>query len=348
MNNQSYMDERKNQPIASPETGTVSTFYARVLLDYLKCINLNPDILFEPALIAQLNDSGSRIPITLWRMMFELAIAETGDLDLPLKVAEQLEPKHLGMLGFAIMSSQTLQDVVAILLRFEQLIDDVNTTTLIENGDHIELHWLPLLGPSIPIFMQQSLVCWVIIARQVTSKPELVCDVHFSFEQPKYLENYQRIFGGKLYFNAPVTKLVVHRSTLALPITLCNPATNNLLMTQVEKTLQSHTQPDFSQQIRQYLISNLASNKLSVADAAKAMNISVRTLQYQLEDCGLGYRNLLEQIRQEQAAHYLSTTDLSLYEITFLLGYSEQSSFQNAFRRWMGESPGSFRKNLGK
>ncbi len=342
------MDERKNKPVAPPTTGSVSTFYARALLDYLKRINLNPEELFESALINELNDSGSRIPITLWRMMFERAIAETGDVDLPLKVASQLEPKHLGMLGFAIMSSQTLQDVVAILLRFEQLIDDVNTTTLVENGDFIELHWLPLLGPSIPIFMQQSLVCWAVIARQITSKPELICDAHFSFEQPTQLEIYQRIFGGNLYFNAQTTKLVIHRSALELPITLCNPATNSILMNQVEQTLQSLTQPNFLQRLRQYLISNLASNQLSVADAANALNISVRTLQYQLEECGLGYRNLLEQIRLEQAQHYLRTTDLSLNEITFLLGYAEQSSFQNAFRRWMGESPGSFRKNLGK
>lgn len=342
------MDERKSKPIAPPVTGSVSTFYARALLDYLKRINLNPDVLFDSSLITELNDSGSRIPIALWRMMFERAIMETGDIDLPLKVAEQLEPKHLGMLGFAVMSSQTLQDVVAILLRFEQLIDDVNTTTLIENGDHIELHWLPLLGPPIPIFMQQSLVCWAVIARQITSMPDIICDAHFSFEQPKQLDIYQRIFGGHLYFNAPITKLVCHKSILKLPITLCNPATNSILMNQVEQELQSLTQPNFPQQLRQYLLTNLASNQLSVADAAKALNISVRTLQYQLEESGLGYRNLLEQIRQEQAEHYLKATDLSLNEITFLLGYAEQSSFQNAFRRWTGESPGSFRKNFGK
>lgn len=342
------MDERKNKSIIPPSTGSVSTLYARALVDYLKRINFDIDQLFEPSLIAQLNDSESRIPSSIWHMMLNRAIEETGDLDIPLKVSEQLEPKHLGILGFAIMSSRTLQDVVAILLRFESLIGNSHTTELIEHGDTVELHWLPLFTPPPSIFMKQSLVSWLVIARQVTSKPDLICDVHFSFEQPEQLQIYQRIFGGHLYFNAPITKMVFHRSVLELPITLSNPTTNSILMTQVEQELQSLTQPDFLQKLRTYLIANLSSNQVSVTDAAQALDISVRTLQYQLAGYGLGYRNLLEQIRQEQAEHYLRTTDLSLNEITFLLGYAEQSSFQNAFRRWVGESPGSFRKNLGR
>lgn len=342
---QSRKDEPKNKPTMQPASGTVSTFYARGLLDYLQYIDLNPNVIFDAAFIAELNDSGSRIPISRWQMMFERAIAYTGDSELPMKVAAQLRPQHLGMLGFAIMSSRTLADVVAILLRFEQLVDDVNTTHLVENGDDIELHWLPLLGPSLPFFMQQSLVCWAVIARQVTAQPTIICDVHFRFEAPQNIDIYQRIFGGNIYFNASVTKLVFHKSVLALPITLCDPATNSLLMTQVEKQLQSLTQPDFVQQLRAHLLANLASNQVSITDVAAAFEISPRTLQYQLNNYGLGYRSLLEQIRQERAEHYLRTTDLSLHEIAFLLGYSEQSPFQNAFRRWTGESPGCFRKN---
>jgi AraC-like DNA-binding protein len=40
---------------------------------------------------------------------------------------------------------------------------------------------------------------------------------------------------------------------------------------------------------------------------------------------------------------YLKDPNLSLTEIAFLLGYSEQSAFTRAFRGWQGESPGSYR-----
>jgi AraC-like DNA-binding protein len=76
--------------------------------------------------------------------------------------------------------------------------------------------------------------------------------------------------------------------------------------------------------------------------------MSIRTLQYHLDRDNWGYREFLNQIRHDQALHYLRTTNLSLAEIADLVGYSEQSPFQNAFKRWTGQSPGEFRKSIGK
>jgi AraC-like DNA-binding protein len=293
-----------------------------------------------------MQEAGSRIPISHWQTMFEQAIAHMGDPDLPLKVAEQIQPKHLGVFGFAAMSSRTLKDVATLLLRYEKLVDDGNATQLVENGNQIELHWLPLLGPPSPIFMQQSLACWTVIARQLTACPTIRCDAHFSFKQPARLEIYQRVFGGGLFFGEPITKLVFNKSVLTLPVTQCDLTTHNMLMIQVEKTLQSLNQSDFLQKLREYISTHLASNQVSIRDVASAFGISVRNVQYQLSAQGIGYRHLLETIRQEHAEHYLNNTDISINEIAFLLGYSEQSPFQNAFRRWTGESPRRFRKSL--
>ena len=320
--------------------GSVSTFFAQSLLDYLKGIGINSAELFAPDLIAEIQKYGARIPVAHWLMMFEQAIAYTADPDLPLKVAEHLQPKHLGMLGFAVMSSQTFSDAITIVLRYKYLLNDVSEIKWVESGDLIELHWLPLFGSSSPIFMQHSLAAWAVMARQIFSHPETICNAHFSFKQPAQLDVYRRIFGGVLKFGEANTKLTFNKSILTLPITQSDPATHNLLMSHVEKTLQLLNQPNFLQQLREYLSTHLASNQVSAAETAAAFGVSQRTLQYQLHTYGMGYRQLLEQIRQEQATHYLSDTNFSLHEISFLLGYSEQSPFQKAFKRWTGKSPG--------
>ena len=326
--------------------GTVSCLYAGVLLDYLHSIHINPATLFEPAILAELNESGGTILISQWQMLLEQAINYTDDVDLPLKVAEKFRPKHFGMLGFIFMSCRTLGEIADILWKFGQLIAEINDIQLIENGDYFEAHWIPHIGPLLPTFMKQSLVAVAVMAREITSTPTIKYDVHFTFPQPDNIATYQRIFGGKIYFDAPMTKLVAHKSILDLPIALSDPATNSVLLTQVEKKLQAINQSDFLQQVREYLTTHLASNKVTINDVATAFGMSPRTVQNRLTEFGYGYRALLEQIRQEQAEHYLSTTDLSLNDIADLLGYSEQSPFQNAFRRWTGESPGSFRKKV--
>ncbi len=348
MIDQSHKDMQENKHDVQLEIGAVSTLYASSLLDYLRSIDIDPSDLFEPAIIAKLQESGAAISITRWQMMLEHAVTYTGDIDLPLKVSEQLQAKHFGMLGFLIMSFKTARDVIESMLRFGPLISDIHDTILVMNGDNIEAHWIPKLGPSTKTFMQQSLVGWAVMARQITSRSDIICDAYFSFPKPDNIENYQRIFGGNIYFDAPVTKLVAPQSLLDLPITLSDPATNSLLLAQVEKKLQFINQPDFLQELREYLIVSLPYDEVSITEVAAAFNVSPRTLQNRLAELGYGYRTLLEQVREERAKHYLSQTDLSLNEIADLLGYSEQSPFQNAFRRWTGESPGSFRKSFGK
>jgi AraC-like DNA-binding protein len=40
----------------------------------------------------------------------------------------------------------------------------------------------------------------------------------------------------------------------------------------------------------------------------------------------------------------LENETLALAEIAFSLGYSEVSAFNHAFRRWVGQSPGHYRR----
>ncbi|WP_172331174.1 AraC family transcriptional regulator [Mangrovicoccus sp. HB161399] len=83
-----------------------------------------------------------------------------------------------------------------------------------------------------------------------------------------------------------------------------------------------------------------------VALIAEDLGLSVRTLTRRLAEEGQGYRELVEDVRRRKAQLMLSDRTLSLAEIAFLLGYSEQSSFTNAFRRWTGRAPGAYRSDL--
>ena len=49
-------------------------------------------------------------------------------------------------------------------------------------------------------------------------------------------------------------------------------------------------------------------------------------------------------LRAELANHYLANTSYSSAEISFLLGYSEPSSFFRAFHIWTGKTPEVVRK----
>jgi AraC-like DNA-binding protein len=81
-----------------------------------------------------------------------------------------------------------------------------------------------------------------------------------------------------------------------------------------------------------------------IEQLAKATGTSMRTLQRRLKDAGVKYSDLQNDVRKTLALNLLENETLALTEIAFSLGYSEVSAFNHAFRRWVGQSPGDYRR----
>jgi AraC-like DNA-binding protein len=62
-----------------------------------------------------------------------------------------------------------------------------------------------------------------------------------------------------------------------------------------------------------------------------------------LESEGSSFRDALNQFRREAAARYLRQ-GLTVSQTAYLLGFSEPSALQHAFKRWFNTSAGSFQQ----
>ena len=75
--------------------------------------------------------------------------------------------------------------------------------------------------------------------------------------------------------------------------------------------------------------------------------MSGRTLQRRLADRGATYQSLVDEARRQLAEKLLRDTGYSLAEVAYLTGFSEQSAFTRAFKRWAGQTPRSYRLSAG-
>ncbi|UZW57250.1 helix-turn-helix domain-containing protein [Sphingobium sp. JS3065] len=84
---------------------------------------------------------------------------------------------------------------------------------------------------------------------------------------------------------------------------------------------------------------------LEIREVAAKLGLSPRTLQRRLSGRNASFQELREAARQHESKRLLTDTDLPISIIADRVGYFEVASFSNAFRRWNGESPTSFREH---
>ncbi|HBH91453.1 MAG TPA: AraC family transcriptional regulator, partial [Hyphomonadaceae bacterium] len=96
-------------------------------------------------------------------------------------------------------------------------------------------------------------------------------------------------------------------------------------------------------EVLSHLASRLSDGVPQASDVATRMGMSERTFYRRLADENLSYRDVLRDAQLSLAQDLLTDSECSIAEVAFLTGFSEQSAFNRAFRRWEGRSPGSFR-----
>jgi len=108
--------------------------------------------------------------------------------------------------------------------------------------------------------------------------------------------------------------------------------------------LSSLVEGAVTHEVREMLIQMMPSGHSDQETVARRLYRSRSTLQRQLGAEGTSYRQILESTRRSLAEQYLRSSDYSQAEVAFMLGFTDQSNFARAFRRWTGMTPGEFRK----
>jgi AraC-like DNA-binding protein len=98
--------------------------------------------------------------------------------------------------------------------------------------------------------------------------------------------------------------------------------------------------------VRARLRTSLPHGGMDAKAMARALGMSARTLHRRLGELGRSFQQIVDDFRQDEALRLLDDRRQSLAQIARRLGFSEQSSFQRAFKRWTGSSPRAVRNGL--
>jgi AraC-like DNA-binding protein len=326
----------------------VNIGYVRVLFDHLRDVGVDPGDIAARGYIEQIEqlDSSARCPLRDWDELMSRAELVLNDPDLALRLAEALQPWHIGLVGFLIMTSRKLGDVGGVLLRFEHLLNDVNQVSFDVQPERFKIMLQPGAWKVSRRLALLSIGSWAWRSRWLTGHRDLVFDAGFEFDAPADLSCYTHTFGGALRFNQARGEMSAPSEYLNLRVIQQDPNIHRVLrqvaFAQLE-ALATHSSV-FLARLEEVIKRRLDTGELSLEAVAADMSMSTRRLQNRLNDYGMTFRSMVDGVRRSQAKAYLEDGKISIGEIALMLGFSTQTSFQHAFKRWTGQTPGHYRR----
>lgn len=326
-------------------SGTVPGTYVRLLFEYLAGRGLDPAaVLGMPAPEPGREPS---YPAGVWRVLLETAAAVLGDAELGLHVGQTITPAHLGPLGYVLAASTSMTVALERYMRFQRLVHDVSPVSYRLDGDTVVLEWSSDSQALGALVNQCGLAALVQFARQISGQSVAPAAVSFVEPVPARISAYSAFFGCPVQFGQAATSIRFPATFLATPPRRPDPALAAMLERQVEAVLAAlPPRDDVEHGLRRRLSRQMLEGEPSLDRVAAELGLSGRTLRRQLQARGWSFRRLLEDTRQRLAADYLRDPGLGLAEVALLLGYSEQSAFNRACRRWTGLSPRRWRQRL--
>lgn len=267
------------------------------------------------------------------------------DPNLGLHLGELSDALPSGHVLFsALLNSPTLGQALERYCRYHDIVGDFVQPKLTTRGT---MTVLTLTARNRVTLLRQHvefIFSFVISVLGHLSSAQPKVEVRFAHFRPDDISEHLRIFGPAVHFAQPDNELGVDRTYLATPIAAADEGLLPHLEQYADRLLRRVRPDTWSGRVADLLGRTLCDGKPSLAQVAGQLAVSQRSLQAKLKEEGTTYQAVLDRVRQELATASLESNAMSLAEIAFLLGFSDQSAFNHAFRKWTGESPLTFRQ----
>jgi len=320
---------------------------ARIIAETLEAdysVDPSPVFLQADLDISQLTVPGARYPSRNMQALWRAAVEATRDPCFGLRAGKRVRPSFHA-LGFSWIASQSLLGALRRLCRYHDVITTMPLSLNIsEVDDSYEMsieYPDPQYAPEIASI--DALVMAIIqLCRFATDNQFAPISVAFKRTGRHSLSTYEEAFGCPVTTNDEHIKLRFERESLEKPLPGINLELAKANDSVVEKYLSSLDSQKVASQVRELLITLLPSGHTNQSRIAEQMNRSLSTLQRQLSQEGTSYQEIRDETRRQLATAYVRESKLSLSQIAYMLGFSDQSNFSRAFRRWTGVPPRKF------
>ena len=291
----------------------------------------------------------SRIAYTAARRFYVAAAATSCSRALGLAAAGHLGAAKLQILEYFVASSTNVGAALDGLVEYEPVLAGARALSLEPRPEGALLRVEPVTSGAHRCWFEFVVGALFLSARRLARAPSTQgkrAIAWFAYPADDCEGDYQEFFDGRVLFGAPATGLLIPRTILQAGLESANTPLRALLETQLKGMTEQVSSSPFSDRVRAILGESLADADSGIDAVAARLHMSRSTLRRRLAHKGTTHRALLQEVREALALRYLERGELSLGEVSDLVGYDDPTSFQKAFKRWMACTPTEHRARV--
>ncbi len=291
-------------------------------------------------------DSKKRLSLSDVLALWDRIRDRVGNPTLQLEAPSRLRVGAYKVIEYLIDASPTVGEAIGRFARFFSLIADY-VRVFVETGDGESRVGLTMAdgSPAPPIFVDYTFAALTTRMRVRTRPGMAVKRVEFRHPPPPDPSPYESLFLAPVFFDRSGDWLCFSDDEWTSATERGDEALAQLMEEHARILAERFVgaPQGIVSDVRHAILETLPQPP-SAHEVARSLHLSTRTLQRRLAGAGASFSEVSDGVRSELAKEYLSDRDVRISEVAFLLGFSEQSSFNRAFRRWTGHPPRRWRE----
>ena len=281
-----------------------------------------------------------RIPLQRQDAFWQGIRAASGDPLLGLRLGSALQVGHLDMVGALLMSCECFGEALEALLEYYPIIAEGSEFQLYREAHQVRLVYRPSYDVCREERVEAALASLAHLTRWITGERVTPLQLTFSHAARGDSARYERVLKCPTVFARGENALCFALDAVDVPLIQANAPMREHLRALADAQLRRLGAQSLAARVQQLLRQHPHWGKERLAEQ---LELSGRHLNRKLADEGTSFKLLREQVLHAMAEQLLRESS-RLGEVAERLGFSDESAFAKAFRRWSGMTPGQFRQ----
>ncbi|MFZ5561748.1 MAG: AraC family transcriptional regulator [Pseudomonadota bacterium] len=316
--------------------------YARHLVELCKRWHVAPEELMAETALARLDPAAhdARLTPLEFNLLIGRALRLTGEPALGYHFGLQTKLSAHGFLGYAVMTSATLAEALALTEKFFSTRSGALSLRFFMEGGMavVQIDSTTDIKPPFAFPFESLLIGLAHAGAYITGVSSIAAEIWIGFPEPAYYAACAHLLPCPIRYGKAVNQLRFPAGLLDQPLLLADAAASQLAREQCERELAALSRAPLVSRVRALLGEDMSAMP-DLETVARRCCMSARSLKRKLAEQGLGFSELVAEMRRNEAMLLLAEGRLSIEQIAERLGYRDPANFTRAFKAWTGRTP---------